>query len=153
MEASRRAVEADVPVLTQLLADAVAELTPMRGGRLWHAGRDAVDFAREIADDDRLVLAGTIDDTVVGYTRARVVGLAGGVRLGVIDDLFVEPGAREVGVGEAMMSDVLAWCRERGSTGVDAVALPGHRSAKNFFEESGFTARLLLMHASLVDDA
>ena len=153
MEASRRAVEADVPVLIQLLADAVAELTPMRGGRLWHAGRDVVDFASEIADDDRLVLAGTIEDAVVGYTRTRVVALAGGVRLGVIDDLFVEPGAREVGVGEAMMSDVLAWCRERGCTGVDAVALPGHRSAKNFFEESGFTARLLLMHAPLVDDA
>ena len=32
---------------------------------------------------------------------------------------------------------------------MDAMALPGHRSAKNFFEESGFTARKLVMHHRL----
>jgi phosphinothricin acetyltransferase len=152
VESSRPAVEADVPALLQLHADAVAELTPMRGGRLWHAGRGAVDFAAELADDARLVLAGTIDDAVVGYARVGLVDLAGGVRVGMIDDLFVEVGARQVGVGEAMMRDVLGWCRSQGCTGVDAVALPGHRATKNFFEESGFTARLLVMHTAL-DDA
>ncbi len=33
--------------------------------------------------------------------------------------------------------------------GVDTLALPGHRAAKNFFEESGFTARALVMHRAL----
>jgi hypothetical protein len=37
----------------------------------------------------------------------------------------------------------------RGCSGVDATALPGNRATKNFFEESGFTARLLVMHHRL----
>jgi GNAT superfamily N-acetyltransferase len=152
-EAARAAVASDVPALTRLLADALAELTPMRGGALWRAGRDTVEFATEIDDDSRLVCAGTLDDVVVGDARVRVDDLVDGVRVGVIEDRFVELGGREVGVGEAMMGVVLDWCRARGCSGVDAIALPGHRATKNFFEESGFTARLLVMHTELDDAA
>jgi hypothetical protein len=49
------------------------------------------------------------------------------------------------------MNDLIAWCRARGCTGMDAMALPGHRQTKNFFEESGFTARKLVMHHRLDD--
>jgi hypothetical protein len=35
--------------------------------------------------------------------------------------------------------------------GIDAFALPGMRETKNFFEGSGFTARLLVMHRQAVD--
>ena len=70
----------------------------------------------------------------------------------MVDDIFVEEGARQVGVGEAMMADLVAWCREQGCVGMDAMALPGHRSTKNFFEESGFTARNLVMHHRLDED-
>jgi hypothetical protein len=45
-----------------------------------------------------------------------------------------------------VMSELIAWCRAHGCTGVDVMALPGHRAAKNFFEEAGFTARKLVMH-------
>ena len=41
---------------------------------------------------------------------------------------------------------MLAWFADAGCVGVDAVALPGHRVTKNFFEGSGFTARKLVMH-------
>jgi hypothetical protein len=44
------------------------------------------------------------------------------------------------------MDSLLAWASERGCQGVDATALPGDRATKNFFEGSGFTARLLVMH-------
>ena len=39
-----------------------------------------------------------------------------------------------------------------GCVGVDSFALPGHRAAKNFFEESGFTARAIVMHHALDTD-
>jgi GNAT superfamily N-acetyltransferase len=77
---------------------------------------------------------------------ARVEQLRNASCLGVIDDIFVEDEARGVGVGEAMMADLVAWCTEQGCVGIDAMALPGHRATKNFFEESGFTARKLVMH-------
>jgi hypothetical protein len=47
------------------------------------------------------------------------------------------------------MGELLAWFSARGCLGVDSTALPGARETKNFFEESGFTARLLVMHRRL----
>ena len=44
-----------------------------------------------------------IDDAVVGYGLVRAERLADGGVLGVIDDLYVDPEARSVGVGEAVM--------------------------------------------------
>ncbi len=75
--------------------------------------------------------------------------LRSGRTLGVITDLFVEEGARAVGVGEAMADALVAHCRAHDCVGIDATALPGHRAAKNFFETHGFTARALVMHRRL----
>ena len=64
-------------------------------------------------------------------------------------ELFVEPPARSIGVGESMTDALLALAAERRCIGVDALALPGHRATKNFFEDQGFTARALTMHRPL----
>ena len=72
----------------------------------------------------------------------------GGV-LGVLDDIYVEPEAREVGVGEALMDAVEAWCRGRGCIGIDSLALPGNRETKNFFETLRSVARAIVVHRSL----
>jgi hypothetical protein len=47
-----------------------------------------------------------------------------------------------------MLADLVEFFTARGCVGVDAFALPGHRAAKNFFEESGFSARAIVMHHS-----
>ena len=51
---------------------------------------------------------------------ARVERLADGGLLGVIDDLYVDPGARAVGVGEALMNHLLDWCRGGAASGSTA---------------------------------
>ena len=151
MEAARVATEDDIARVAELCSDARGELAPMRGGEVFLArearGKPLEESLRAaLSDDDRGLWAGTIDDTIIGYALARVERLRDGMVLGVIEELFAEEEARSVGVGEALMNEVLAWCRARGCSGVDAYALPGHRATKNFFEESGFTARLLVMH-------
>ena len=75
--------------------------------------------------------------------------LPDGGRLGVVTDLYTEPGARELGVGEVMMDALIAWCREQGCFGVDSLALPGDRHTKNFFESFGLVARAIVVHRSL----
>ena len=149
---------ADVGRLAELARTAIAELAPTRGGAVWRAREartEPVEATLEplIGLDGALVLAGTIDDVIVGYAVARQEVLPDGTRLGVVDDVFVEEGAREVGVGEAMIDQVIDWCRQAGCFGIDAMVLPGHRAAKNFFEESGFTARKLVMHKPLAGAA
>ena len=87
------------------------------------------------------MLVGTLDDHVVGYGIVQIELLRDGTRLGVIDEIYVEPEARAVGVGELLVERLVAFCVEAGCAGVDAAALPGDRQAKNFFERAGFTAR------------
>lgn len=152
MDAARPAAVAEVPRLAELCRSALAELGAReRGGRVFVAREARAEpveagLQADIVDPDVLVLAGTLDDVVLGYATGRIEGLRDGSSLGIIDELFVEPDARAVGVGEAMMEQLLDWFRQRGCSGVDSTALPGARETKNFFEESGFTARLLVMH-------
>jgi ribosomal protein S18 acetylase RimI-like enzyme len=154
VEGARPAVDSDVPRLVVLGRQAVAELAPMRGGELWSA-RDAraepLDdaFPELLAHDDVCIVAGTIDDVVVGFGVGRLEPLRDGRLLGVIDELFVEPEARSIGVGDAVVEELLRFFTAHGCIGADALALPGNRATKNFFEQHGFVARSLVMHRSL----
>ncbi len=154
MEGSRPASAEDLPRIAELAKLARDELVPMKGGVLW-AAREAITepfedaYGALIAREDALVVVGTVDETVVGFGVVTLERLRTGETLGIIGDLFVEPGARAVGVGEAMADELVAFCATHGCTGIDALALPGHRATKNFFEESGFTARALVMHRAL----
>jgi GNAT superfamily N-acetyltransferase len=150
-EGCRPARTADVPRIAELNRAVIEELAPMRGGAVWKAREARAEpleeaLAELLDDADVRMLVATIDEVVVGYAVTRVEQLGDGSTLGVIDDIFVEEGARQVGLGELMIGDLMDWCRERKCIGMDAMALPGHRATKNFFEESGFTARQLVMH-------
>jgi GNAT superfamily N-acetyltransferase len=150
-EGCRPATEADVPRLAELARAAIAELAPMRGGAVWRAREARAEpieegLAAALDDPDVRMLVATIDAVVVGYSAVRLERLGDGSILGVVDDIFVEEEARQIGLGELMMDDLVAWCDDHKCLGMDAMALPGHRATKNFFEESGFTARKLVMH-------
>ncbi len=67
----------------------------------------------------------------------------------MVTDLYTEPGARELGLGEITMQALVDWCTERGCFGVDSLALPGDRHTKNFFESFGLVARALIVHRAL----
>jgi GNAT superfamily N-acetyltransferase len=151
MESARPAVAADAARIGELWRMAQAELAAERGGLVF--------LAREAADgpalegpgdgDGRRVWVGTVDGFVLGYLVARTESLHDGQTLGIIDEVFVEPEGRGVGVGEAMIDIALAWLHDQGCIGVDAYALPGTRQTKNFFETFGFTTRLLVVHHRL----
>ncbi|MDZ7732450.1 MAG: GNAT family N-acetyltransferase [Acidimicrobiia bacterium] len=151
------ATVADLERIQELIGEAVAELRPLRGGGLWF-WREAryepfePELRRALADDRSHVVVGTIDGYPVGYAVAHLEDLRDGSVLARLDDLFVESGARRVGVGEAMMDAVLDWCRDQGCRGIDALALPGNRDTKNFFEGFGLTARAIVVHRDLRDD-
>jgi GNAT superfamily N-acetyltransferase len=151
VEEARLATEADLSRVAELCRRVRSEMAPLRGGAVFLA-REArpepveESLAGAMADRDRRLVVGTIDDFPVGYGLARVEELRGGGRLGVIEDIYVEEGARGVGVGEAMVGLLLEWLHGHDVVGVDAHALPGDRNTKNFFETAGFTARLLVMH-------
>jgi GNAT superfamily N-acetyltransferase len=156
-EGARRADRDDLPRLAELYRTALGQLSARRGGALLaerHSRPEPVEqaLARTLEDRDRAAWVGTVNDQIVGYATGRTETLTGGTELGVVEELYVEPGARGVGVGEALMGALLAWFGDRGCAGVDTMALPGDRLSKNFFESSGFKARLIVMHRALPSD-
>jgi GNAT superfamily N-acetyltransferase len=154
VEHCRPAAPDDIPRVAALARDLHAELAAMRGGAIW-AAQDARHepledaFAALLADTEARVVVGLIDEVIVGFGVLVLETLSTGDRLGRITELFVEAPARAISVGETMADALVAFAGEHDCIGVDALALPGHRATKNFFEEEGFTARALIMHRPL----
>lgn len=153
-EGCRPATFEDVPRLAELAAAAIEELRTHRGGEVWAASAARATpleagFAVELDDPTHLLVVGTLDDVVMGYGAAHVEDLRDGSRLGVVSDLYTDPGARAVGIGEQLMGTMLAWCRTQHCFGVDSLALPGDRATKNFFESFGLVARAIIVHRPL----
>jgi GNAT superfamily N-acetyltransferase len=154
MGTARPAELADVPRLAALCRQALEEMSSARGGALFvlrEARAEPIEdtFTAALSDPSRAVFVGVYQDVPLGYAAVGVEVLRDGSSLAVISDLYVEPEAREVGVGEALMGAVLEWAASHRCQSVDASALPGDRLTKNFFESNGFTARLLIMHHRL----
>jgi GNAT superfamily N-acetyltransferase len=153
-EAARPAVKADLARLAELARAAIEELRPTKGGEVW-ARREAraepieTSLERDMSNPDACVLAGTIDDVVVGYAVVVVETLSDGSPLARLTDLYAEPEAREVGVGEELLDAVIAWATDRRCVGIDSLALPGNRETKNFFESFGLVARAIVVHRPL----
>ena len=153
----RPATEADVPVILDLEAALKAELSPMRGGAVWSV-REArpepleAGYKALLDRPDARLVVGTIDGTPVGFGVGEIETLQDGTLLGVVRELFVDVEARAIGVGEAMLGFLVEFFTAAGCIGIDALALPGHRVTKNFFEESGFSARAIVMHHRLTAD-
>jgi GNAT superfamily N-acetyltransferase len=156
MEAVRMARSEDIDVCRRLWTDLSEDLISRRGGHLWLAQQGSMfdqvmagaEFENLLADPRRLLLMGTLEGVIMGMAMARIEDLPDGTILGHCDGCFVEPGARGVGLGSLLLNTVVSWLGEHRCIGVDGVALPGDRGAKNFFEGSGFKARLLIMHRS-----
>ncbi|MGH9079597.1 MAG: GNAT family N-acetyltransferase [Acidimicrobiales bacterium] len=160
MEAVRAAAAEDEPRLRALAGEMLAGLLDQRGGRLLLASDPTARGGTGLADRvagwvgsagsaGRLVLVGTLEGAVTGFACGHVDDPEGGGRRGVLDACYVEPAARGVGIGRLLVDSVVSWFEDRGVEGVDGIALPGDRQAKNFFESAGFKARMLTMHRSL----
>lgn len=154
IEAARPASSDDLPRLADLARAAIAELRSTKGGEVWARREARVEpiedsLAADLGNVNGIMLAGVIDDAVIGYAVAVIEKLSDGSELARLTDVYVEPEARGVGVGEALLDAVVAWATERHCTGIDSLALPGNRETKNFFESFGLVARAIVVHRPL----
>jgi GNAT superfamily N-acetyltransferase len=151
---ARAGADDDVGTLAELYRACRQALAGERGGSM-HLLKEAIAdpleprFRDMVHDDRRLVLLGTIDDVAVGLGVARLEEISESARTTTVEVLYVDPPAREVGVGEKLLAELADWATRLGCTGIDVPVLPGMRESKNFLESSGFAARLLVMHRRL----
>ena len=152
MEESVRVAElSDREVLRSLAAEARVELANKRGGdvveRLDPYRADSrAEIVRAVEDPAATLLLGDIDGTPVGYGLMTLRTVVDGSLHATVEEIFVLPEARSVGVGEAIIETLLADASERGAAAIQSMALPGDRATKNFFESQGMVARSILVH-------
>lgn len=156
VEAVRAANDDDAPRLVELVTDLMAGMSRQRGAAEASAdgwgGPLGEHLARWLPGSPQVGHAawiGSFDGATCAFALAHVEEWDRLGRRGVLDACFVEPAARGVGLGRLLLDTCLNWLTSEGCHGVDGPALPGDRSAKNFYEGSGFKARLLTMYRPL----
>lgn len=151
---ARLATEEDLPAVVHLLVDSSAVVGSERGGSLF-LHREGVpepfeqQLRRYLADAGACLAVGTAEGVILGVAIGRLEPLHGGGCLARLELLWVDAGARQVGLGAELMDLVIAWAQANGAASLDAYALPGNREAKNFLETAGFSARLIVMNREL----
>ncbi len=154
MESARLATVDDIAAMEAVAERQRAAIDGQRGASLFlrrEAGRwpDPDRLAAAIAGEESAAVVGCYDDVVFGYGITQFETLLDGSRLASLTDFVVDAEIRGSGIGEAMMNLVVDLARAEGCVGIDAKALPGDRSTKNFFESFGLKARLLTVHRAL----
>ncbi len=98
------------------------------------------------------VFVAVAGESLAGMILCRVKRLPqhmGGVMVGEISDIWVEPAYRRERLGEQLVQLGLDWLRQQAVHSVEIQVLSGNESAWRFFEELGFqleyrAARLIL---------
>ena len=151
---TRPATVEDLPELERLHGLARAHVAALRGGEVL-LGRDvrpeptADSLRGDLDAEDRIVLLGCLGTTPVGLAIAVLEELHDGSRLAQVSELFVEPDARDVGVGAELMRALIGWATQQRCDGIGSTVLPGDRASKNFFESFGLVARAIAVHRAL----
>ncbi|MEM1335409.1 MAG: GNAT family N-acetyltransferase [Actinomycetota bacterium] len=143
----RPAHPGDLEQLRLLEADARAALDGQRGGERWLIEHPEIGsrWPERLTESSVDVIVAHIEDVVVGY----LVAVLGDDQIIRVDQVWVDPGAREVGFGDEMLDTAIARAVARGAVAVEGQALPGDRHTKNLYERAGIVARLITTYRAL----
>jgi GNAT superfamily N-acetyltransferase len=151
MQLSVRSFElADTPQLLQLAKQALDGLAERRGG---------LEFQEQFAQFQD-IKATEIQQRLLEVNREVLVGLLDGQAFGLClvchqdsiltaEALYVDPEAREVGLGSALLQAAELRARELKCSRFEALALPGDRHMKQRAESEAMKARLLVLSKTL----
>lgn len=153
VEFVRPATASDLVELCRLeVAYREAAGSTRRGGEQWLRSNPALDLAgwnMRVSDNSAVTVVAGIDGVVLGFASLRLHSAAHSTSVAAIDGIFVEEGARELGLGDAMLAALVDGARRLGAEEIEATALPGDRDTKNLFERAGLVARLITVSKPL----
>lgn len=101
-------------------------------------------FRRTLGRYSVLVVAEQ-DSQLVGFTLGRIKHTPphrGGVLVGEISDIWVEPRARRFGLGEKLTGMAIDWLMRQNVHSVEAQILDGNVPSWNLFDKLGFQPEL-----------
>ncbi len=139
----RLATEADFPILMEFYTK-LNQFFYQVGYRLPHpqnVGEVWLDsFRRTLGRFSRVDVA-EIDGRVVGFMLCRikrVPAYMGGVLVGELSDMWIEPEARRLGIGDKLSRLALNWLRQQGVHSVEIQVLRDNEASWKLYERMGF---------------
>jgi len=86
-----------------------------------------------------------MEGQIIGFTLGRIKRVPphrGGVLVGEISDIWIEPKARRLGLGERLTQLVVDWLMDQGVHSVEAQILDGNSPSLEMFDKLGFQTEL-----------
>ncbi len=108
---------------------------PQNVGEVW-----LDSFRRTLGRFSRVDVA-EIDGCVVGFMLCRikrVPAYMGGVLVGELSDMWIEPEARRLGIGDKLSRLALNWLRQQGVHSVEIQVLRDNEASWKLYERMGF---------------
>jgi ribosomal protein S18 acetylase RimI-like enzyme len=131
----------DVEVLTDMWLNLAAEQLQHGSHLRVEANRETIriDLARHMAEGNVLVVRA---DSIVGFVSFEMGGgvFEERVRRGRIQNLYVEPGSRDGGVGSALLEAAEAALAAAGADVIAIEAMAENGGARRFYERHGYDA-------------
>jgi ribosomal protein S18 acetylase RimI-like enzyme len=129
----------DVEVLTDMWLNLAAEQLQHGSHLRVEANRETIriDLARHMAEGNVLVVRA---DSIVGFVSFEMGGgvFEERVRRGRIQNLYVEPGWRDGGIGSALLEAAEAALAEAGADTIAIEAMAENGRARQFYEHHGY---------------
>lgn len=140
----RKATHRDVEFILKRWQLIVGDL--VSGHAHFRPSRYAPEIARarlltQLDDEDARVFVAVLGGQRVGFINASVYDrspLFSAEQIGLIENLYVEPGVRRANVGSALLRDVVAWFRRLQIRAIEAVTAGHNPDATAFFGSHGF---------------
>ncbi len=147
---TRRASESDCEILRLLEVEARSDLDQFRGGSRLDDEiiSNGVSWSERLGVVSTVIFVAGLNDVVMGYLLAQF-GRARPGKIATIEQVFVTKDARNLGIGNALVSSTIAWAKSENLVALDGYALPGDRETKNLYERSGMVTRLLTVSTDL----
>ncbi len=123
-----------------------------RGGAQWL--RDAPElgdtgWSERLNDPNAATYVAGVDGVVLGYASMTVAQRGQSDAVAVVDGIFVDEGARELGLGDSLLAALIESATLSGASEIESNTLPGDRDTKNLYERAGLVARLLTVSKPL----
>ncbi len=117
-------------------------------GELW------LDMFRRTLGRFSVLYVAELQEKIVGFIVARVKRVPeylGGVMVGELKDMWVEPEVRRLGIGEKLLRMAIEWCREQKVYSVEAQILMGNEPIIKLVEYLGMKKELFQFRLSWND--
>jgi GNAT superfamily N-acetyltransferase len=143
----RQATEADFPIVASMYAklDQLLRQHTYTFPEVENVGELWLEMFRRTLGRFSVLYVAEHQGEVVGFIVARVKRVPeylGGVMVGELKDMWVEPKVRRLGIGEKLLRMAIEWCREQKVYSVEAQILLGNEPIIKLVEHLGMKKEL-----------